>query len=231
MLGCVYLAAGLALAGLPPFAIGLGKIIGEDGLSASGFGWGPVLFIVVSALSGGAVLRAGARIFLGIGRIPAHVEGEEMSGDEEKRELPNRMARVPVTMAIPLVGLLAAGAAVGLIPAFGAAVAVAAERFIDHAGYVAAVLGGSPGYAHVETLAVGWSGAGILLCLVSVAGALLVATTGLYAQNLPRVVKAAVHPLRGIVHGLHRIHSGHIGDYVVWLLIGVGGAVALAIVP
>ncbi|KPC60931.1 complex I subunit 5 family protein [Streptomyces chattanoogensis] len=57
---------GLALAGLPPFGTALGKAVIEE----SAGGWATALCVLVSAATGGAVLRAGARVFLGLGPRP-----------------------------------------------------------------------------------------------------------------------------------------------------------------
>ncbi|UNO38829.1 complex I subunit 5 family protein [Streptomyces sp. MST-110588] len=63
LIGVLYGLGGLALAGLPLFATGLGKALTEEAA-----GVGPtVLFVAVSAVTGGAVLRAAARVFLGLG--------------------------------------------------------------------------------------------------------------------------------------------------------------------
>ena len=41
----------------------LGKAVTEDALSKAGYSWIPALFVIVSAVTGGAVLRAGARVW------------------------------------------------------------------------------------------------------------------------------------------------------------------------
>ncbi|MEV4441032.1 proton-conducting transporter membrane subunit, partial [Streptomyces sp. NPDC049577] len=50
--GLLFATGGLALAGLPPFGTGLGKALTEEQA-----GWAPALFVLVSAVTGGAVLR------------------------------------------------------------------------------------------------------------------------------------------------------------------------------
>jgi multicomponent Na+:H+ antiporter subunit D len=81
-----------------------------------------------------------------------------------------------------------------------------------------------------------WSTAGsslVLLFLTAAAGAMALAALGLFgrrlrsplASRLERVGERALAPLRAL-------HSGHIGDYVAWLVSGVallGGAFALAL--
>ena len=66
----LFLLAALALSGLPPFGTALGKGVAEEAVSKSGVFWGPALFVVVSALTGGAVLRAGLRICWGWAAAP-----------------------------------------------------------------------------------------------------------------------------------------------------------------
>ncbi|MFF4953042.1 complex I subunit 5 family protein [Streptomyces chattanoogensis] len=65
-LGGLFGLGGLALAGLPPFGTALGKAVIEE----SAGGWATALCVLVSAATGGAVLRAGARVFLGLGPRP-----------------------------------------------------------------------------------------------------------------------------------------------------------------
>ncbi len=59
---------GLALASLPPFGPFLGKTVIDEAASAAGHGWVVAVMVFASALTGGAVLRASGRIFLGLGR-------------------------------------------------------------------------------------------------------------------------------------------------------------------
>ena len=65
--GVLFAAGGLALAGLPPFGTALGKALCEE---AAGPG-ATVLFVAVSAVTGAAVLRTAAGVFLGAGEPPA----------------------------------------------------------------------------------------------------------------------------------------------------------------
>ncbi|MDP9223255.1 MAG: NADH-quinone oxidoreductase subunit D, partial [Actinomycetota bacterium] len=68
--GALFGLGGLALAGLPPFGTFLGKGLVEEQAGTLGLSWVTWLFLAVSAMTGGAVLRAGARVFLGWGRPP-----------------------------------------------------------------------------------------------------------------------------------------------------------------
>ncbi|WP_369201268.1 complex I subunit 5 family protein [Streptomyces sp. PU-14G] len=83
--GVLFTVGGLALAGLPPFGTGLGKALSEE---AAG-GWLTVVFVAVSAATGGAVLRVAGGVFFGLGSPPAdqdrpHTTGRHREGGGEK---------------------------------------------------------------------------------------------------------------------------------------------------
>lgn len=217
--GICFLTGGLALAALPPFGTWLGKTLAEDGLSHTGSGWASVLFTGVSAITGGAVLRAGMRVFVGVGR-PPDTEGDTRGG-EEKGETDQALSRAPVTMLAPIVVLLAGGLTLGLLPGLATHARDAAQQLLDPAGYAAAALNGiravaAPG-AEVES----WSVSSVLLGLLSAALAMLVAAVGLYTDCLPQPLRGASRLLRAPLRVLRAAHSGLLGDYVVWLLFGV----------
>ncbi|MFJ5775519.1 complex I subunit 5 family protein [Streptomyces sp. NPDC093094] len=198
--GVMFAAGGLALAGLPPFGTALGKTATEE---AAG---GPltVLYVLASAVTAAAVLRVTARVFLGLGPPPPDESAYETTGSGERPETGRPLRRVPDTMtAVPAV-LLAGALAVGA-PGFGGVVtrAVAAAR---------------PG---TEAVAVHWSAHGILLGLVP---AVLAVALAAVAVVRPRALSATdrILPLR-------RLQSGHVGDYVAWLLAGAALLAALAV--
>ena len=197
----LFVAGGLALAGLPPFGTGLGKAVSEEALG----GLLTLLFVAVSAATGGAVLRVAARVFFGLGPTPPEDSSYETTGTEEKPETRHRLTRVPDTMtAVPAL-LLAASLAVGTVPGFASAVGHA----VSEAGS-----GGAITSPH-------WTLAGVLLGLLST-----LLAGGLAALAVARPELLGERPWTG---ALRRLQSGHIGDYVAWLLVGttVLGALAL----
>ncbi|MET9452617.1 complex I subunit 5 family protein [Streptomyces cinerochromogenes] len=196
----MFAVGALGLAGLPPFGTALGKAVTEEAVG------GPltVVYVAASAITAGAVLRVTARVFLGLGPRPEDAE-YETSGSDEEPETSGLLRRIPDTMTTVPAVLLAAALAVGVVPGFGALVA----RSVNEAGS-----GGAHASAH-------WTAHGVLLGVASTA--LAVALAGL-AVTRPRWVAAPdwAAPLR-------RLQSGHVGDYVAWLLVGatVLGALAL----
>lgn len=196
----MFAVGALGLAGLPPFGTALGKSLTEEAVG------GPltVVYVAASAITAGAVLRVTARVFLGLGPRPEDAE-YETSGSGEEPETSGPLRRIPDTMTTVPAVLLAAALAVGVIPGFGALVA----RSVDEAGS-----GGVHAPAH-------WTLPGVLL---GVASTVLAAALAGLAVTRPGWVAAP-----GWATPLRRLQSGHVGDYVAWLLVGATllGALAL----
>ncbi|MFF4520922.1 complex I subunit 5 family protein [Streptomyces bluensis] len=219
LVGALFGLGGLALAGLPPFGTALGKAVTEHA-AGERFPWLPVVFVLVSAATGGAVLRACARIFAGVGPRPReHDDGTETTGSGEAPEIRDPQRPVPIPMLAVPAALLCASLVAGLLPGFGSALAHAARQFTDRTAYTAAVFG------HAVTPSaplpeVGWSVEGVLLSLASTALAALFAAAAVWGTGLPwHGVGRAVR--QRVVLPLRRLHSGHLGDYVTWLVVGV----------
>ena len=232
VVGVMMAIGALMLAALPPFTMFMGKSLLEEGASAVGYNWLIVVFVFVSAMTGGAVLRVTGRVFLGWGPTEgpnaiqaeaAHEEGEEETGPPPGT--PPLMVLVP---GVLLVGVLM----LGLIPGAVPGVERFAAQFVEHRAYAAWVLHSvhvsvpvlPP--SHVSAADYGYGAA-------SVVGALITATLGLFGRplraGLPRAVSSPVTAAAEVLHGLH---SGHIGDYITWWTAGVsvvGGVCLLAL--
>ncbi|MFE3521132.1 complex I subunit 5 family protein [Streptomyces sp. NPDC059161] len=197
LVAALFVIGGLALAGLAPFGTGLGKAVVEE----AGGGGFTVLFVAVSALTAGAVLRVAARVFFGLGPRPLGDPPNETKGEDEEPETRGRIGRVPGTMiAVPAL-LLAGSLAAGLVPALSTAV--------------------GRGFGAEAGRAPHWTLPGVLLALASA-----VLAAGLAAATMRGPARR--EPYRW-TQPLRRLHSGHIGDYVAWLLAGTAllGALAL----
>lgn len=230
--GVMFAVGGLALAGLPPFGVALGKGVSEEGLVKAGLGWAPVLFALVSAVTGAAVLRAAGRVFLGLGPAPRSgpepgQDSDETSGDEEQPET-STLPKGQWVMTLTVLALLVGSLLVGVVPAVRRAVAVGAAQLVDSAGFVAAALHGRP-TGPLELPAVAWTAQGLALSLLSCGLAVALAAAALW---LPGPATARVARVLGPATGvLRRLHSGHVGDYVAWLLLGVGAVAVLVGLP
>ncbi|HEU4973920.1 MAG TPA: proton-conducting transporter membrane subunit [Baekduia sp.] len=224
--GGVLLLGGLALASVPPLGIFAGKALVEEAATARGWGVAPALFLVVSALTGGAVLRAVARIFLGVGqraeRDPLEQDEEGETGEHE----PSGAASV-LLLEVPMIALLVAGLAAGAIPEVRHAVEHAAGQLVDRHAYASQVLEGrAPPGTTAPPPSTGPYTSSYLYAIGSLVGALACAAAALF---MPRTRPLAVLARGGDL--VRRWHTGHLGDYATWAVVGVvalGWALAAA---
>ncbi|MGX7704888.1 complex I subunit 5 family protein [Methylobacterium sp. Gmos1] len=183
---------GLLLGGLP-----LGLMHGATGLMEHGVG--PIVTAgttLATALTGGAVLRAAARIFLRASGVPGP---ELLAPTEREREKPDRPLWL---MALPALALVA----LALMPydAVAPFLGVAAARLADPAA---------------PPLVLPPAELGNLAPIDLTLGFLALALTR------RRAVSRAMRRLTGVeragFRGLQALHSGLVGDYVTWMAVGL----------
>jgi multicomponent Na+:H+ antiporter subunit D len=223
--GAVMLVGALALASLPPFGPFLGKAMIDDAAVSAGYGWVAGVLVLSSALTGGAALRATGRIVRGWGEDDEAGDEYHVRGREVDPELRYRHDKVPLTMTVPMLTLLAGGLGIGLVPGVAGSALDAAARFTDRAGYVAAVLGppgGAPALARAAEPFTGPHPRDWLYAGVSLVGAIGLATLGLTRGRLRDLPGpgAAGRAVRATLRMLRSLHSGQAGDYVTWVVIG-----------
>nr|BFD95761.1 hypothetical protein KitaXyl93_71210 [Kitasatospora sp. Xyl93] len=214
--GLLFVLGALALAGLPPFGTGLGKAVAEEAAGHE-LAWLPAVFVLVSALTGGAVLRAALRVFGGAGAPPReHPEVAATTGEGEEPEIRPPDRRLPPPMVLAPALLLAGCLAVGVLPGVGRALAAGAAAFTGREAYLADTLGRPPVPAAAAPEA-WWTASGLGLGLLSALLAVGFATAAVRrrpGRGTSGLHRAAVLPLR-------RLHSGLLGDYVAWLAVGI----------
>ncbi len=229
--GVLFAAGAILLASAPLLTTYFGKSLLEESASASGYGWLVAVFIIVSAVTAGAVLRITARVFLGWGPSEGPDPAQARAAEERVDEQRGPREHTPILMKIVPAVLLAAAVLVGLIPGAVPAVQQAAARFADHSAYSAWVLHGvrvswpNVTSGHLERI-------DVLFALLALAGALASAALGLFGrplrESLPRHIR---EPARNGLRLLRQVHSGHIGDYIAWWTAGVSvlGGVCLLV--
>lgn len=242
--GITIAAAALVLADLPPFVSSVGHALLVDAADQAGLPWVEVVVALALIASSGAVLRAAARIWLGWGDTESPDAGTDTADDpgeeaedrsdtadaqrpQDGRRRSGQQRRVPLTMVLPPLALLAIGLGLGLTSGIGEHVAAAAAAFSDRPAYAAAVLGthGGPvpaGGTIVVPAVPAVSAGDILTDLGQVLAALCAAGIALdrRARRLRRVLAAGTRWLR-------RLHSGLVGDQVTWLTAGLALLAAL----
>ncbi|SEG84101.1 multisubunit sodium/proton antiporter, MrpD subunit [Actinacidiphila yanglinensis] len=211
--GVLFVLGALALAGFPPFGTSLGKALSEEAAAGSD-GWLLPVYVAASAVTGAAVLRAGLRIFWGAGPVPRSRPDEaETSGEGEEPEVRDPRRAIPPMMIVVPALLIGLCATLGCLPAASRALARGARAFTSAAAYRDAVLGAASTVTGRPPSSA-WTTVGVLLGLASTALAVLLATLAVWAPRPER-------PLRTAVAAIRRLHSGHLGDYLAWLAVGV----------
>ena len=148
--------------------------------------------------------------------------------DQDGREWSGRLRRVPLTMLLPPLALLAIGLGLGLTSGIEEHATAAAVAFSDRAAYAAAVLGthgGSipTGGRVVVPASPPASAGGALTDLGQALAALCVAGIA-----LDRRAVGLRRALTGGTRWLRRLHSGLVGDQVTWLVAGLALLAALS---
>jgi multicomponent Na+:H+ antiporter subunit D len=221
--GVLWLLGTVGLIGIPPLGVFLAHQLLDEGARAHGFGWLAVVGAVASGVCAGAMLRAGARIFLGWGAAADALLTPEPDEDAPERDVSLGLMATVAGVAIVL-GLVAS-----LAPGLEARTGRAAERFADTSAYRAVVLHGAAhgdAAAHLPHSVLRVDTASSLYGLAALAIALATAAFGLWHRRLPgglrRVGDRVVWPPVTVVRDAH---SGIVGDYLLWLS---GGALAVA---
>jgi multicomponent Na+:H+ antiporter subunit D len=227
----LFIIGGIELAACPPFGTALGKDIAEAATLNAGYGWLAALFTLVSAVTAAAVLRAVARIYFGLGDPPPKVDEESTSGSKEEPEVEGGLRKVPLTMAVPIVALLAGCLAIGVVPGLAESFGKAAHVFLDRHGYIEQTLTTAPMPAVPHVADMHWSALGLGLGFASTALAVLFALGALYARRFPGWVQRFARPVTRPLRVVRRAHSGHVGDYVAWFVVGVALLAGLIGVP
>jgi multicomponent Na+:H+ antiporter subunit D len=254
--GVTIVLGALVLADLPPYVSSAGHALLVEAAERAGLPWLEIVIALCVILSSGAVLRAAGRIWLGWGdgessgpaTGTADDPGEESEDrsdtaeaegkpgvkgptgadrDQGGRERSGRTGRVPLTMLLPPLALLAIGLGLGLTSGIEEHAAAAAAAFSDRAAYAAAVLGSNGGSVPaggrvVVAASPAASAGGVLTDLGQVLAALCVAGIALdrRAAGLRRALVTGTGWLR-------RLHSGLVGDQVTWLAAGLALLAAL----
>jgi multicomponent Na+:H+ antiporter subunit D len=222
-LAAAWFAGTIGLVGTPYVGIYLGHGLIDEGARP----WVLALLWLGSALAGAALLRAGARIFLGWGDAEDELLGRAIEEDPVERDVLR-----PLLVGVALVAVVL-GVAISIVPGLGQRAEYAAERFRDTSGYAATVLHGRAATppASLPVSIRHTSLESILSATGSTIFALGLALVGLYRSRLPRgISRAARRTLAPPIRVLHALHSGVVGDYVTWVAVGTavtGGIWAL----
>jgi multicomponent Na+:H+ antiporter subunit D len=219
----LFIAGGFLTASLPPFGPFLGKSMIDDAALKAGYAFVPALVMLSSALCGAAVLKSGARVFLGWGTPPS--EERDEADEETTSEAEDLHDRTPAVMMVPTVLLFVGAIGIGVWFGFADLAASASRTFVDVGAYGTAVFGKLGHLPGGSSSSPAWFD--YLYCTGATLLAVALAAFGLWGREAGRrsqrillAAKAAMTPLR-------RLHTGRVGDYTAALALGVGLFAAL----
>ncbi|MFN7142051.1 MAG: proton-conducting transporter membrane subunit, partial [Limisphaerales bacterium] len=206
----MFTIGGLVLAGGPPSGLFAGKGLIEEAAEKVDLGWVVVLLYLAAALTGAAVIR----VVLYLLRTDAPRESSPIFVREGSRETYEKGGIVLMSVIVAV--LLVAGILMPLIGNFVGGLETVGEDGFDRKRYVSSVLTGTADPVKSESSHDLWKLENLAKGSSSAVFAVLVG-----------VLVASRHRLKLelILGWLRRLHSGHVGDYVVWLTIGSAGII------
>ncbi|MFL5288957.1 MAG: proton-conducting transporter membrane subunit [Rhodopila sp.] len=193
----VFMGLGALLLGGAPFGMmdaGLRAI--NTAATDSGYGWLCGFLLLGSALIGGAVLRVCGRVFLGLGQMSGDEDRAPTEQEDESSPRPHWLMKAPCVL------LLAAACGGGEVVA----------RFLHHEAGV--FTGADPGPFKAAPHA--W------LPWAALAGTIAFAAFDLFRRYISRFVLGPSDAFTALFRPLEAAHSGLIGDYVAWAVLGLG---------
>ena len=206
----------LGLAGMPPFATMLGEALTSHGAEHTALPWVPWIFVFAGALTGGAVVRVGIHTFFGWGEQPISDRAAEVGELPETRDSDKTIYWF---LFLPAAICIAGSTALTFVPSLTWHVFGAVQRLSSQAAYIAAVYGQTitlpqPVLPHLAGREIA------LHCLTAAALGIILVMTSVWRGSLLRQLRWGAF-LEGPLRRLRDLQSGHPGDYVVWLTVGV----------
>jgi multicomponent Na+:H+ antiporter subunit D len=230
VLGVLFGLGAIGLIGVPYVGSYIGHAEVDAGATLHHMTWIPPLLMIASAVSSAAILRAGARIFLGWGSREDSLLTEQPPEDPPERDA-SRTGMLAVTGTLIVLGLV-----ISVVPGLQQRAHYGADRFRERAAYAERVLHGKPTEeppARLPFVLQPSSTASVLYGVGAGLIALLCAAFGLWrdriSAGLRRTAGRIADPPIAVLKGAH---SGIIGDYVMWITVGtalLGGIWALTL--
>lgn len=219
-IGVIFVLGSLGLAEVPPFGTFMGRSLIEESASAVRMPWVTGIFLLTSMLVAASVLRATVRVFMGWGATNEQ-DAESPPPEKEEPETQATGKPTPAVMIAPAAILIILACASGIVPHLETQALTAAAHFQDRLTYAGVTLHvGLRGHVHTPE-APELHLSSLLLAAGSLAGAVALAWL-LLLRRVPGILGAVARLfVEPIVKRLRAMHSGHIGDYITWQVVGV----------
>jgi multicomponent Na+:H+ antiporter subunit D len=214
--GALWFLGAIGLAAAPPFLL----MTAEAGISKAGeelgYAWISWVNLIAGMLTAAAVLRVGMHTFFGWGARPITDEAAEVG---ELPETPDAAPLITWYQFAPAAFCIAFPIALAGFPAWLGTLRDACAVFSSQAATLHLVYTGAPVPDHLP----GWSDAFAAAALrgaVAFLAAVLLACTSVFRSRLRRSLRIGAFLESGF-HPLRVLQSGHPGDYVLWLTVGL----------
>lgn len=223
--GALWMVGGIGLAAAPPVSLLMGEAGAEHAAEMSHLHGVAAVFIIGGALTAAAVLRVGMHTFFGWGSEPLTDRSAEIGELPETKPEDRRIYPYHI---IPPALCLATAVAMFILP-----------QWLSVLRPAAAAMASQPAFAHTVYAAHGlpvpaptWPEAvpgAALRGLISLGLGVLLAFSSVFRKRLPRALRIGAFAERGIP-ALREMQSGHPGDYVLWITVGLAVFGSLAMV-
>ena len=219
--GALFLIGALCAAGLPCVGTFAGRALLFSAASSYAPAWIAAVALFVSALTGGALLKAVGSIWFGLGDPDPELTHAGKSDEQRANEESDQPEESGLGwhLLAPAAAMCAVALGAPLVPRLWRGVQFAANAFVDRGHYYAMTVYGhaSPPIA-VQPQSLPLSDSA-LFGLVALVGACALALASLYQRRLRRLHALSVN-LAKLMEALERLHDGQIGDYVTWFVLG-----------
>ncbi len=215
-LGALWILGGIGLAAAPPFALLFGEAAAEHAAELNHLHGLSLLFIIGGAFTAAAVLRVGMHTFFGWGDGTLSDRSAEIG---EMPETPAEDRKLHAFHVIPPALCILFAIALFADPQWLHVMRDAAAAMANQAAYLHTSYTGQ----HVALTQPSWREAipgAIVRSLIALALAILIALSSVFRNRLARPLRVGAFLERGF-RPLREMQSGHPGDYVLWITVGV----------
>ncbi len=212
----LWFLGGAGLAAAPPFVTLLGEAGADHAAEHAGVHGISLLYLVGGVLTGAAVLRVGMHTFFGWGTKPGSDSAADVGELPETGEQDQRIFWYHI---FPPAFCILAAATLTFAPGWLSVLREGAAHLASQPAYLHTVYTGQTVALNAPDWHEGLSGAslrGLLALLLAIA----LASSSVFGARLPRSLRLGVYLEHGL-KPLRAMQSGHPGDYVLWLTIGL----------
>ncbi|AHE67238.1 formate hydrogenlyase, subunit 3/multisubunit Na+/H+ antiporter [Legionella oakridgensis ATCC 33761 = DSM 21215] len=218
LIGVLFFIATIGLCGFPVWGVFTAKNLIE--LSLPSFEKEMFIFLILfeTLLTGGALIRASGRIFIGFGKHQTiHTPVKNIT---QQQETEHTKKATPITMLIPITILMVTLLVLNTFTQFNVLLNEAAQEFQNQRWYSSVVFNQPPPPLYDKPLM--HTSSNYLIELIGVFGAVLVGLLALFghrcSQWLKNIVTILIIPPS---MKLKSLQSGLINDYVSWIILSI----------